>query len=115
METTKILSLVCAALFVCIVGLIILLLASRKKNKELREELEGTYLIRNADIVVNDHKIKINYAIPYRKRKQAKQDQVNTIRAHLEINNFGEQKFNERMVRDHLRNHDIRNLNILPA
>ena len=112
METIKILTFVCITQFVCIARLIIIFLASRKENKELKE---GTYLIRNVEIVVNHRTIKVNYCIPYDKRCQSKQDQAIMIRDQLEAFDYGCPNFNEDSARWSLRNLHIRNLNIIPV
>ena len=92
--------------------LLVLLYRLRSENKEYKEELEGTYLIRNTDLMINGKSIKITYCVPYRKRNEHKHNQVTAIRLQLVECGYGTPTFNERMFRDQLRKYEYRNIRI---
>ncbi|MBC7766821.1 hypothetical protein H7Y21_02405 [Arenimonas sp.] len=112
MDITKILIIICLAAILTLISLLILYIQSRKENKELEEELQCTYLVRNIKLTVDHIPVEITYCVAYKKKHESKEDHRNLILSHLKINNFGTASFNEKMVRDHLRNYGLRNVRI---
>lgn len=112
MDITTILIVICLTAILTIITLLILLIHSRKVNKELQEELQGTYFVRNVILTANRIRVKITYCIAYKNKHESKEEHINKIRSHLEINSYGSPDFNEKTLRDHLRNHGFRNVRI---